>query len=598
MKYFVGGLLLVGVLLLAACGSQGLGGLPTGGGSPGNTQLPTIPSDLVDFSAPLSKFGNAVYGRESTGRALTRAVGSKPATLFLTGSHGNQDEFVREERGDAGSTHKSVLFDGQSVPPSSYPSAFTRNGENYLLFSTNNDFRLFKQASEEVGTVQFQTSLLWDFSAISVYLKARLYNGQNSTWIFCPAWSEARQTLYFTVAGWEVNSTKGDFIRIRVYESKLEGTVFQVPAETRGEIDPYDASHYVDGKRHSENDFPGRMGVGWIGRLYVTDDGKRAYFNALNNSFGETYGLLKPNDPWIFPTPNVQNFGTTGVTDLYDPQIVQTAVYQADIADDGSFVNLKLLPNTVNVGGINFVSDISPDGGTLVLSHMDLDDDFYAYRWGADGLALQLCMSGVTTVEPWRGYLVEFETDGTNWKPARTIGRQTASGPHSPPYVDAKAQFDAWGSASEASFRADRPWLASTSTVTPTFKHGQFSYNIVDHPDMTFVNDAALVGTWNVVDFVKDQVDFVPGSKSFTGSLYFGPQVTFYPYATPTSSASWTSPLGGVTWTNGIVWGADMGAMEYTHLDTGGKNYLFVQWKSGDYSIMGNKPYYYVFQKE
>ncbi|MEI8095075.1 MAG: hypothetical protein WCG80_12755 [Spirochaetales bacterium] len=594
MKYFVGGLLLVGVLLLAACGSQGLGGLPTGGGG-----------ILVPLFGDMAKFGNAVYGRDGITKSLARASDASPLTVYVGASKGKaagsqlepEKILFQEKRGAAGTTHKAVVFNDKAVQPSPYPFAFTKDGENYLLYSVSKDFELYRQNSENDDSIVYKKSTLWDFSAISTYVKSILYNGQNNAWIFCPVWSEARQTLYFTLAKWEVNATKGDFIRIRVYESKLIGTQFQTPTESQGEIDPYDPSHYVDGLRHSENDFPGRMGIGWIGRLYVTADGTRAYFNALNDSFGEDYGILKPGDPLIFPTPNVQNLGTSGVTDVYDPSLIQTVVYQADIDASGRFVNVQQLPASINQGGVNFVSDIAPDGKTLMVSHMEVDDDFYAFGWGADGLALYVCMNGAEATEPWRGYLVEYQQSGLDWLEVNSIGKTVAT-THSAPWIAAKAQFDAWGSASEASFRADRPWLASTSTVTPTFKHGQFSYNIVDHPDMTFVNDAALVGTWNVVDFVKDQVDFVPGSKSFTGSLYFGPQVTFYPYATPTSSASWTSPLGGVTWTNGIVWGADMGAMEYTHLDTGGKNYLFVQWKSGDYSIMGNKPYYYVFQKE
>jgi bla regulator protein BlaR1 len=51
----------------------------------------------------------------------------------------------------------------------------------------------------------------------------------------------------------------------------------------------------------------------------------------------------------------------------------------------------------------------------------------------------------------------------------------------------------------------------------------------------------------------------------------------------------------GFIWTNGyIIHPADRTAARYIVKDIDGQKYLFMQWKSGDYVIRGERPWYYV----
>jgi hypothetical protein len=54
-----------------------------------------------------------------------------------------------------------------------------------------------------------------------------------------------------------------------------------------------------------------------------------------------------------------------------------------------------------------------------------------------------------------------------------------------------------------------------------------------------------------------------------------------------------------VEWTSGVVIDkALVTASEYVIKEIGGKEYLFVEWKSGDYIYGGRKPCYYVFERD
>jgi len=113
---------------------------------------------------------------------------------------------------------------------------------------------------------------------------------------------------------------------------------------------------------------------------------------------------------------------------------------------------------------------------------------------------------------------------------------------------------------------------------------------LVDNIDLPFVNDPAVIGRWQSVDFVGTPDQFVPGQKHFAGDLYLK-GLEFLPNGGMTPAS--------VNWTKGVViHPGDKTASQYEIRALDGKTYLFMEWKSGDYTIRHMKPQYYVLQKE
>jgi hypothetical protein len=386
--------------LLIACSN------PTdGGGDPPNSDIQVVGSiSVISGEENPEQVGSSGY---DIGGSITGGY------YYVTGQNSNGEAILKEINLSTGAERLVQLGDSFE-PVSAYPGAFILNSTRYLLFSYGTgSFALYVYVSEDDtgGIVYFTESNMWNFSNITSFVES--INGDypdwdSSAWISCPNFNVARNTLYFTLAYWQedVSGAKdGDYIKIRVYESGLSGNTFQTPTETRGEIDPFDPSHYTDSQRHDQDDYPGRMGVYWIGRMYVTEDGNKAFFTSMNISAGHTYGgLLNEGDPYIAPLPNRQNLGDyNDIEDVYDPRLIDTFILSADIRPDGSFTNLQQLSTDINRGGVNYVCDISEDGNTLYVAHMVLDDEFWSYGWGPDGMTRELAENNPWDVEPWDG---------------------------------------------------------------------------------------------------------------------------------------------------------------------------------------------------
>ncbi|MFT8348931.1 MAG: M56 family metallopeptidase [Clostridium saccharoperbutylacetonicum] len=111
----------------------------------------------------------------------------------------------------------------------------------------------------------------------------------------------------------------------------------------------------------------------------------------------------------------------------------------------------------------------------------------------------------------------------------------------------------------------------------------------VDKIDYAFVKDSNIVGEWKSVDFVKNIEDFKVNNKQFTGDLYVK-DISF--------TEDGKVPRTVFTWTKDhIINDVDKTDSSYLIKDIGGTTYMFFQWKSGDYTIRGMEPYYYVLQK-
>jgi hypothetical protein len=135
--------------------------------------------------------------------------------------------------------------------------------------------------------------------------------------------------------------------------------------------------------------------------------------------------------------------------------------------------------------------------------------------------------------------------------------------------------------------RVNSPWIPADSIIDVSIK---VELSIVDNTSIGNIEDTAVFGKWTAVDFVSNVEDFKPNSKAFKGSLYW---TSLY----LDKGNSFMSNLGNGKWAKGKILFGNM-VQNYEIKTFDGKTYLFVQWKSGDYSIRGNRPQYYVFKKD
>ena len=124
----------------------------------------------------------------------------------------------------------------------------------------------------------------------------------------------------------------------------------------------------------------------------------------------------------------------------------------------------------------------------------------------------------------------------------------------------------------------------------------------VDNTDVPFVDDESVRGEWGVTDFVPKISDFDPNKNNFEDQHLLTRAITFLPrgLCTKTVKAGDGSLLNmTLKYTKGAVLNSrDMTAEEYQIKLINGKEYLFVQHKSGDYYYGGMTPYWYVFVRE
>ncbi len=121
-----------------------------------------------------------------------------------------------------------------------------------------------------------------------------------------------------------------------------------------------------------------------------------------------------------------------------------------------------------------------------------------------------------------------------------------------------------------------------------------------DDMNLPFVNDPSVIGKWRVVGFVPEKDIFYP-DKVFEIPLLYK-SIDFYENGIVKS----TFLNGGVidspnaqSWTAGyVLQKLDFCSCAYEIRTLKGRDYLFLEWKSGDYVYGRKKPKYYVFEKE
>lgn len=118
-----------------------------------------------------------------------------------------------------------------------------------------------------------------------------------------------------------------------------------------------------------------------------------------------------------------------------------------------------------------------------------------------------------------------------------------------------------------------------------------------DNIDMPFVNDEKVLGKWKAAGFIESKEDFSPDTLDSGFEPYFK-EIEFLPDGSCTSIYGGETISGGdkQVWTKGYVlrkWNKT--ACAYEIKKSGGKEYLIIEWKSGDYRWGGYDTNYYVF---
>ena len=127
--------------------------------------------------------------------------------------------------------------------------------------------------------------------------------------------------------------------------------------------------------------------------------------------------------------------------------------------------------------------------------------------------------------------------------------------------------------------------------MTPSYYVLRKAANIrTDDTNLPFKNDKKVIGKWQAIDFVFDPSEFKPGQKFWKGDLFLETLTLLPKGKTPMSPA--------ITWTKGkILHHNDKTASAYEIKKIDGKEYMFFEWKSGDYTFRGRNPAYYVLER-
>jgi hypothetical protein len=111
-----------------------------------------------------------------------------------------------------------------------------------------------------------------------------------------------------------------------------------------------------------------------------------------------------------------------------------------------------------------------------------------------------------------------------------------------------------------------------------------------DNIDLPFKDDPAVLGRWKSVDFVPAIEVFVPNGRRSPEQLFLK-GLAFLPEG--------KTETPGYTWTQGVLIKAGYRtASKYVFKTLGGQEYMFLEWKAGDYVLRDRKPEYYVLTRD
>ena len=118
-----------------------------------------------------------------------------------------------------------------------------------------------------------------------------------------------------------------------------------------------------------------------------------------------------------------------------------------------------------------------------------------------------------------------------------------------------------------------------------------------DNIDLPFENDERVIGRWVSYDFLQRREDFDPDEPRTSRELYFK-EIKFFEGGSCTSVYGSEKVAGDdkQVWTKGYVlrkWNSS--ACAYEIVRSGEREFLIIEWKSGDYRWGGFDTDYYVF---
>ena len=121
----------------------------------------------------------------------------------------------------------------------------------------------------------------------------------------------------------------------------------------------------------------------------------------------------------------------------------------------------------------------------------------------------------------------------------------------------------------------------------------------IDNINLPFKNDGKALGLWQTVDFIPIKAKFIPGTKQ---SKYNTPLLSLSFLPNGKMIVSWAdNSLGNQTWTKGYALfcrgGREDVACHYDIQNIDGKDYIYLEWKSGDYTFGNRITHKYVLEK-
>ena len=129
---------------------------------------------------------------------------------------------------------------------------------------------------------------------------------------------------------------------------------------------------------------------------------------------------------------------------------------------------------------------------------------------------------------------------------------------------------------------------------TPYIEAVRFE-DVIDEP---FVNDPEVIGVWESLDFVENMEDFVPGQKRWGGNLFLH-ELDFQHNGKLILKNDKVKNGYTEYWAKGRAIAPNKKPdAKYNIKKMGGETYMFFEWISGDVTIRGMKPAYYVLKKE
>ncbi|MEA4926863.1 MAG: hypothetical protein VB084_16340 [Syntrophomonadaceae bacterium] len=121
---------------------------------------------------------------------------------------------------------------------------------------------------------------------------------------------------------------------------------------------------------------------------------------------------------------------------------------------------------------------------------------------------------------------------------------------------------------------------------------------IEDKVDYPFVDDPQLIGTWEAVDAVETIDEFETGIIDWPKRLLLRQFNIAANGKLSGSTSDGPIPEENLAWTKGLILDKhNKTASKYEIKELKGDTYLFYEWKSGDYTIRGMQPKYYVLKK-